>query len=221
MRGINWTARPHSMEPLKKKKINIMREKRKYTIILSPAHGVEVPGKRNCNGSYAEWEWSRQQLRLLATDLERLGFTVTTDNDWADNEIGLTNRVKNMNLVKGPALVFALHSNATTMDGCGGKAVGSVIYTCKGVTKSDAMSTIAYASIAKNLPDRRLLRDRADGDDDFEANFTVLMSKHPSFLLEAAFHDNEDEVKLLRDPVWCGYLRKAIVDAIVQIDREV
>jgi N-acetylmuramoyl-L-alanine amidase len=198
-----------------------MRSKRKYTIILSPAHGVEVPGKRNCNGSYAEWEWSRQQLRLLATDLERLGFTVTTDNDWADNEIGLTNRVKNMNLVKGPALVFALHSNGTTMDGCGGKAVGSVIYTCKGVTKSDAMATIAYASIAKNLPDRRLLRDRADGDDDFEANFTVLMSKHPSFLLEAAFHDNEDEVKLLRDPVWCGFLRKAIVDAIVQIDREV
>lgn len=219
MRGINWTARPHSMELLKK--IKQMRSKRKYTIILSPAHGVEVPGKRNCNGSYAEWEWSRQQLRLLATDLERLGFTVTTDNDWADNEIGLTNRVKNMNLVKGPALVFALHSNATTMDGCGGKAVGSVIYTCKGVTKSDAMATIAYASIAKNLPDRRLLRDRADGDDDFESNFTVLMSKHPSFLLEAAFHDNEEEVKLLRDPVWCGYLRKAIVEAIVKIDREV
>lgn len=219
MKGTGCTARQHSMELLKK--INIMREKRKYTIILSPAHGVEVPGKRNCDGSYAEWEWSRQQLRLLATDLERLGFTVTTDNDWSDNEIGLQQRVRNMNAVAGPALVFALHSNATTMDGCGGKAVGSVIYTCKGVTKSDAMATIAYASIAKNLPDRRLLRDRADGDDDFEANFTVLMSKHPSFLLEACFHDNEEEVKLLRDPVWCGFLRKAIVEAMVKIDREV
>lgn len=224
MNRVNYTpsrgaSRPHSRELLKK--INHMREKRKYTVILSPAHGIDVPGKRNFDGSYQEWEWSRQQLRLLTTELERLGFVVTTDNDWADREIGLNNRVKNMNAVASPALVLALHSNATTMDGKDGKAVGSVIYTCRGVTKSDAMATIAYARIAANLPGRKMLRDVSDGDDDHEANFTVLMSKHPSFLLESGFHDNEDEVRLLRDPVWCASLRKALVEAILQIDREI
>jgi N-acetylmuramoyl-L-alanine amidase len=198
-----------------------MRSKRKYTIILDGAHGCDVLGKRSADGSFLEWQWSREQLRLIEADLLNLGFTVTTSNNWADNEIGLSRRVANMNAVTGPAIVLSYHANACTMTGEGGKATGTVAYTTRGVTRSDAMADIFLAKIRQYFPDRRILRDISDGDWDFESNFSVLMSKWPSVLLEIGFMDNEDDLKLLKSEDWNKVMRAAIVEAIVKIDREV
>lgn len=210
------------LEKLKlKKKPKQMRSNRKYVIILDEAHGCDVAGKRSADGSFLEWQWSREQLRLIEADLLNLGFAVTTSNNWADNEIGLSRRVANMNAVTGPAIVLSYHANACTMTGEGGKATGTVAYTTRGVTRSDAMADIFLAKVRQYFPDRRILKDFSDGDGDWEANFTVLTSKWPSVLIEVGFMDNEDDLKLLKSEDWNKVMRAAIVDAIVQIDREV
>lgn len=190
----------------------------KRTIILDPAHGADVAGKRSPDGKHRECFWSRELCTKIENKLTQLGVIVKYSNGKNENEIGLTNRVKNMNAIDETAFVFSLHNNAAGMGDKWYNARGASIWTTKGVTKSDNFASIIFMQLLKDFPDiANWRKDTSDGDVDYESNFTVLTSKHPSVLLEWQFQDNMEDVKLLMDPAMNDRLVDSLVTALYQI----
>ena len=65
--------------------------KKNITIILDPAHGEDVPGKRSPDGVHREYRWSRDRVRELKVILEAMGYEVYKTTD-SENEPGLSKR---------------------------------------------------------------------------------------------------------------------------------
>lgn len=187
------------------------------TIILDDAHGYDVAGKGSPDGRHREWQWSKTYITLLGQHLTDIGFDVVYSAP-EDNEPGLLERVRRMNLVHSPAVVFSLHNNAAGM-GEWKEAHGYSVWTTRGVTKSDQCATILFNNLRLFLPDLAFRQDLSDGDPDYEANFTVLMSKHPSFLLEFLFQDNEFDLQLIEDPYLVRTLLLIIDVSFLQIEQ--
>ncbi len=183
------------------------------TIIADVAHTKNIAGKRSPDGKHREYLWSRNIMAKVVEKLEDLGVPViySYDPDLVDEN--LNKRKINMNNVIGPAFVFSLHNNAAGMGDKWYNARGASIWTTKGVTKSDNFATIIYNQLLKDFPDiQHWRKDTSDDDVDYEANFTVLMSIHPSVLLEWLFQDNKEDVKLLMDPA----INDRLVDSLVK-----
>lgn len=185
------------------------------TIILDAAHGSNVAGKASPDGKHKEFIWSREILAKVKEGLLKNGVcvveTVTTNI-----EIGLLQRKSIMNAVKAPAFVFSLHNNAAK---CGewANARNASIWTTKGTTKSDQFATYIYNGLLKDIPEMQWRIDKwSDKDPDYEENFTVLMSIHPSCLLEWGFQDNVLDLQLIEDPLikekLCNCLIKLLTD---------
>lgn len=198
--------------------------KHKLIIILDPAHGKEVPGKRSPDGTHQEWRWSRDILYKLKDALVREGFEVHFTNN-SDEEIGLSKRVQVANAVPGKhKLLFSLHNNAA---GDGSKwrdATGYEIYTSKGQTKSDQMADIIMTQIKshfKYLTGLKARVDTSDGDLDKESNFTVLMNKDSAVLLEWLFMDNKRDIQMLKDRDINEGLINSLVMAFMEIDLRI
>lgn len=187
------------------------------TIILDDAHGVDVAGKCSPDGRHKEWQWSKTYINLLGQHLTDIGFNVVYSAP-EDTEPGLWERVRRMNLVYGPAVVFSLHNNAAGM-GDWKEAHGYSVWTTRGVTKSDSCATIMFNNLRIYLPDLSFRQDLADGDPDYEANFIVLLSKHPSFLLEFMFQDNDFDLQLIENPYLCRTLLLIIDVSFLQIEQ--
>lgn len=187
------------------------------TIILDDAHGYDVAGKGSPDGRHREWQWSKTYTTLLGQHLTDIGFNVVYSAP-EDNEPGLMERVRRMNLVRSPAIVFSLHNNAAGM-GEWKEAHGYSVWTTRGVTKSDQCATILFNNLRVFLPDLSFRQDLSDGDPDYEANFTVLMSKHPSFLLEFMFQDNEYDLQLIENPQLARTLLLIIDVSFLQIEQ--
>ena len=64
---------------------------KKLIIILDPAHGSDVAGKRSPDGLHIEYKWSREICADLKVIFEALGYEVYYTN-YLDNEIGLSER---------------------------------------------------------------------------------------------------------------------------------
>ncbi len=188
------------------------------TIILDTAHGAEVAGKRSPDGKHREYRWSRERLAAIAAGLKANGVKV----EWShigDNEPGLTARVVNMNKIAGPAFVFSLHNNAAGSGSRWMNATGFEIWTCKGQTESDKFATSIFNALKANFPTLAYRTDTRDGDPDKEENFTVLMSRHPSALLEWLFQDNHFDVAVLNDKAANAKLDATIIAELTKIAR--
>jgi len=178
------------------------------TIILDRAHGSNVAGKRSPDGR-REWEWSQQMIDRLMPKLEAAGIEVVNIVT-EETEPGLKERVRRMNSVPCKATVLSLHNNAAGMGDKWMNARGWSIYTTKGVTRSDRMATELYTLLRQKfaLPFRT---DFSDGDPDYEENFTVLTSKHPSVMLEWMFQDNKEDIEV----IWDEKTNEALADVLV------
>ncbi|MPM00625.1 hypothetical protein SDC9_46852 [bioreactor metagenome] len=187
------------------------------TIILDAAHGSDVAGKASPDGTHREYAWSRFWINQLGKHLTDIGFTVVYTAP-EETEPGLTERVRRMNAVSGPAIVFSLHNNAA---GCGEwkSARGWSLWTTKGVTRSDQCAEIIYINMLAFIPELPFRYDISDGDHDYEANFTVLMSKHPSVLLEYMFQDNKLDLELIENPALSLTILYILDVSFLQIER--
>jgi N-acetylmuramoyl-L-alanine amidase len=185
------------------------------TIILDPAHGKDTPGKGSPCGTHKEWSWSRALIARLTPLLRQAGFDVILSNT-QEVEIGLNNRVKEMNR-HSDAFVLSLHNNAAGMGNEWKNARGFSVWTTKGKTKSDNFATIIYNKIRKAMPDLPFRTDFSDGDPDWEANFTVLTSRHPSVMLEWMFQDNKEDLKIIQDPEMNETLALVLLDSLIEI----
>jgi len=188
------------------------------TIILDSAHGAEVAGKQSPDGRHREYKWSRERLANIAAGLKKNGVKV----EWShigDNEPGLSARAAKMNKIAGPAFVFSLHNNAAGNGSAWTNATGVEIWTCKGQTESDKLASVIINELKANFSSLAFRSDMSDGDPDKEENFTVLMSKHPSALLEWLFQDAHNDVALLENVPTNAKLEATLIDVLTLIAR--
>ena len=188
------------------------------TIILDAAHGSNTAGKCSPDGKHKEYIWSRDILAKVKEGLLNNGVcvveTVTTNF-----EIGLLQRKSIMNAVAAPAFVFSLHNNAAK---CGewANARNASIWTTKGKTQSDQFATYIYEGLVKDVPEMQWRKDTyTDNDIDYEENFTVLISIHPSALLEWGFQDNKEDLKLIEDPLIKEKLCICLIKLLTDISK--
>lgn len=103
------------------------------------------------------------------------------------------------------------------------QARGIEIWTSKGQTKSDEYATKIFIALRnefeKDFSDFKLFwrADMSDGDIDKEANFTELLSKHPSVLLEFLFMNNKTDLKYLNDITIKTRLANVLIDELTKI----
>lgn len=193
------------------------------TIILAAAHSKDTPGKQSPDGTFKEWEWSREVLQIVKIGLRQNGVkTVVIAPESEPSTAWLkTNRVDVANKIDN-AFYFSLHVNAAPGQGWQ-QARGIEIWTSKGQTKSDEYATKIFIALRnefeKDFSDFKLFwrTDMSDGDIDKEANFTELLSKHPSVLLEFLFMNNKTDLKYLNDITIKTRLANVLIDELTKI----
>ena len=193
------------------------------TIILSAAHSKDTPCKQSPDGTFKEWEWSREVLQIVKIGLRQNGVktvVIAPENEpstaWLKkNRVDVANKIDN-------AFYFSLHVNAAPGQGWQ-QARGIEIWTSKGQTKSDEYATKIFIALRnefeKDFSDFKLFwrTDMSDGDIDKEANFTELLSKHPSVLLEFLFMNNKTDLKYLNDITIKTRLANVLIDELTKI----
>jgi N-acetylmuramoyl-L-alanine amidase len=193
--------------------------KKKLLIILDPAHGEEVEGKRSPDGRHREYKWSRERLKQIDHLLQAHGYTVVWTNE-TDREIGLSarKRVANTYAQKDPGLeplLISLHNDASGVTPEWRQARGISVWTSKGRTTSDIFADFFIQRIPEWMPAvNRRIYSQAYQDRDFENDFTVLMGDYSALLIECLFQDNKEDVALLENSTFCKQVEDWIVDSI-------
>ena len=193
---------------------------RNIVIILDPAHGVNIAGKRSPDSRHLEYKWSRDRVFSLEKKLSSLGYTVHVTTR-GDKEPGLTKRAKFATNANGKnKLLLSLHNNASGDGSCWKSARGFEVWTSKGVTDSDICGDIIFGRLKKDFPsmcgrlniDKYLERDK-------ESNFTVLMGAgYMAVLIEWLFQDNKEDVEELCNAETNDRFEDSLVSAIEEIN---
>lgn len=169
-------------------------------ILIDNGHGIETPGKRSPDGRFKEYLWNREVAEILCDLLCDDGFDARLLVP-ETNDVSLKTRVNRANKVwkeEGDCILISIHANAA---GDGSKwmsARGWSCYTTVGQTESDRLAERMYDSFRTEFPDARFRTERADGDQDYEADFYILRkTRCPAVLLENWFYDNREECAFL------------------------
>lgn len=191
------------------------------SVALGCAHGIDVPGKQSPDGTFREWRFSREIQFQVANILKSQGYEVYLVNA-QDSEIGLSNRKKYLNQLTPtrPLVYITLHNNAAGSEGKWLNATGIEVYSSRGETKSDKIATLFLEMCEEAFPEFKYRKDLQDGDPDKEANFTELMSKWPSILIEWLFMDSKKDIQYLKDDVHKQSLVNFFVDFINALDMK-
>lgn len=167
------------------------------TVCLDPGHGVETAGKRSPDGSYLEREFALDMAKRCKALLERHGVGVTmTRTD--EHDVSLPKRVAIANAIRGLDLFVSLHSNAQV--GTGWLPVrGYGIYT-----------SVAGATAGRNIAAGKLLARAKEAGvglwgGGLHHDKTLYVLKNtvaPAILIEHLFHDNREDVALLKSDAY-------------------
>lgn len=175
-------------------------------VVLDPGHGVETAGKRSPDGTYFEHEFALDMAKRLKTILERHGVGVILTRD-TEADVALADRVRVSNAAN-PDLFVSLHSNAAGSGAAWMSARGYGIYT-------SAAGAVAGRNIAAN---DILARAKEAGvtlwGGGLHHNISLYVLKNttaPAVLIEHLFHDNKEDVALLKSDAFRATL--AEVDA--------
>ena len=186
----------------------------KINIILDPAHGKNVAGKRSPDEKHFEYLWSRERCKSLEEKLKSKGYKVFWTST-SENEEGLLVRQARANNIaseNGASLLISLHNDAF---GNGWTDIrGYSVYTSKGKTKSDSFAELLMTNFGKDFPE---LKQRVSTPTQLskEENFTVLMgTKYSAVLIEWLFQNNKEDVKLLSDSEYNNRFENCIVKTI-------
>lgn len=191
-------------------------------IILDPAHGANVKGKRSPDGRHLEYRWSRDRVKSLRETLGKMGYEVYVTTE-SENEPGLSRRKNFATSVKPGKrkLLLSLHNNASGDGSTWMSAKGTSVYTTKGVTQADVCAYYIFERFQKDFGDVKMRKysDEKLGSD-FEENFTVLMgSGYMGVLIEWLFQDNKEDVEKLLDDSMNRRFEESLVRAIEEINN--
>lgn len=169
-------------------------------ILIDNGHGIETPGKRSPDGRFKEYLWNREVAEILCDILCDDGFDARLLVP-ETNDVSLKTRVNRANKVwkeEGDCILISIHANAAGDGSRWMQARGWSCYTTMGQTESDRLAERMYDSFRTEFPDARFRTERADGDQDYEADFYILRkTRCPAVLLENWFYDNREECAFL------------------------
>ena len=169
-------------------------------ILIDNGHGIETPGKRSPDGRFKEYLWNREVAEILCDILCDDGFDARLLVP-ETNDVSLKTRVNRANKVwkeEGDCILISIHANAAGDGSRWMSARGWSCYTTVGQTESDRLAERMYDSFRTEFPDARFRTERADGDQDYEADFYILRkTRCPAVLLENWFYDNREECAFL------------------------
>lgn len=203
-----------------------MKVNKKLLIILDPAHGEEIEGKRSPDGRHREYKWSRERLKEIEHLLQVHGYIVVWTNT-TEREIGLTNRKNKADQLASQypdlvSLLVSLHNDASGVTPEWRQANGVSVWTSIGRTTSDIFADYFIQRISEWMPTvNRRIYSPAYLDRDFENNFTVLMGNYSALLIECVFQDNREDVALLESPRFQKAVEDWIVDSIEDCNKYV
>lgn len=172
-----------------------------YKVCLDPGHGVETPGKCAPDKSYYEHEFALDLAKRMKAILERHGVAVTLTRQSehcptgsADNA-DLARRVSVANAVPGLDLFVSLHSNAAGNGSQWMSARGYCVYT-----------SAAGETAGRNIAARKVLARVKEAGISVrgtaplhQAWYVCMHTLAPAILIEHLFHDNREDVALLKD----------------------
>lgn len=185
-------------------------------VLIDNGHGRNTPGKRSPDNTLLEWQWTREEAKLLASTLVHRGIGAKLLVP-EDSDIYLPIRADRCNdfcaLVDDEEVILiSLHCDA--QPGCEhswGTARGltSFVYTKAGHTSRSLASLITTEA-----RDRTLLGNRSVPSCLYrEQNLAILReTKCPAVLVECGFMTNRQDVAFMLS----DYGRLRIVDAIAQ-----
>lgn len=203
-------------------------------LILDPAHGVEVAGKRSPDGKLREWAWSRERIRGIFADFDNQakGFDLHSPFINNQSEPGLRTRVDTYNEIADRyerTIMLSLHVDAFGDGSEWTSPSGFTIFTSRGETDADDYATTIGLALKKQLPHERWRFDfglspgEIKKDLDRESNFTVIAgyqgtpTRYAGILIENNFMTNREDVKKLLSPGWNGLLETAYFYAIMRL----
>ena len=191
---------------------------KKINIILDPAHGKNVAGKRSPDECHFEYIWSRDRCKSLENKLKKKGYNVHWTND-SEEEIPLRTRVDRANNFASKytttSILISLHNDALGYDKEWTKASGYSVYTTKGKTKSDDFAENLMKNFISEFPELKSRPEKSDSDLDREENFTVLTgSKYLAVLIEWLFQNNQEDLKVIKDPDYNERFENCIIKTI-------
>jgi len=205
-------------------------------VILDPAHGKDVKGKRSPDGTHLEYLWSRARISGIIKNIYSVkpNFDLMSPFINEENEPGLTNRVRKYNEIAGDydnAFMLSIHNDAQNKDQCNnfgwGSARGISVWTSKGENDSDMIATNLFDFLKLKYPNDKfrsaywLSEKEKVKDPDWEANFTILAgneyikTNYDSVLLEWRFQTNIEDVKLLQNKIHNEYFEDTITQWII------
>lgn len=174
-------------------------------VVLDPGHGVETPGKRSPDSSYLEYQFNFDMAKRVKHILTGYGVEVFMTRE-DEHDLSNTERAEKSN-EWSPDLFVSFHSNAA---GDGSKwmnARGYGIYTSK-----------AGDTAARNIAAKAILARAEEagvalwGGGLHHELWTVLAKTNaPAVLIEHLFHDNKEDLELLKSDAYREIL--AEVDA--------
>ena len=179
-----------------------------FHVLLDNGHASSTPGKRMQleNGTYFfEYKFNREVVKKIAGKLDELGIPYEILVPEVEKDIALSTRAARANEFcdkygAGNCFFISVHSNACGDGTAFNNAKGWSVYTTKGNTNSDKYATIMFNEAEKILPIYGMTTraNYADGDPDYEENFTVIYkTKCPAILTENLFFTNKKEVAWL------------------------
>lgn len=209
-------------------------------LILDPAHGIDVAGKRSPDEKLLEYEWSRERIdgiiKLLSPNGGR-NFMITSPFLTDIYEPGLLNRVKTYNKIADNydfCLMLSLHNDAfKTPPAFWNGPGGFTFFTDQGEKISDNIVDVMGDVFQKSLPQENFRFDYALGpgekikDKDKEADFMVIHGyrsagkflpiHYAGILIENNFMDVQADLNKLLDPLWNHNLEIVYFNAIMRV----
>lgn len=134
--------------------------------------------------------------------------------DWPlDARVKLINGLARENEGKSVVFLVSIHSNA-------GKGKGFEIFTSKGQTPSDPGAEIFCQIYKSRFPQYPFRADKSDGDNDKEADYTILKKTTcRALLVENLFFDNREEADYLESEAGQAAIAGTIVQAIEEVQK--
>lgn len=199
-------------------------------LILDVAHGIDVPGKRSPDGSFEEWNWSRDMVRSILEYLSEVILPIQVSSPFLsfDVEPGLRERVDYYNMMAAEhddTIMLSLHVDAFKNPPTWWNGTGFSFFTNREHNKSDELANKMVKAWDRYLPEEKI-RFNGPGDVSKDKNFTVLYgydkpkkvrANYHGILIENGFMDGRVDIRKLKDPEWCERLKQAYISSIFEM----